>query len=319
MKKHKKTARYRLRNRARVRFAGMFEKLEERLPLTGPYFNSPISQTQADYFVNGTRGLSELGGRIDRSSEFAEQLGPLKNTDGNPMTAGLLGPFGRTLEEELENPIRDYFNNTPDGQRSTDSLVAHLGSFGTFVSIEGGLLDGSIDELVFDVHIQKTYDADLLDFEFDHDQLPSPFKSKSQLETNLRALVDFQFVFGITLDATLNDQQAFFVRDISFSSVIQLDAILDPFTVNFGFLEASVPDVLIAANLQLEVSQPAITPTLRLTELDTFEVSDLFTTQIGSNNFDATFNFDIGLGRCDPRRSGRRSDPRSFRCRYPHG
>lgn len=297
MKKHKKTARYRLRNRARVRFAGMFETLEERLPLTGPYFNSPISQTQADYFVNGTRGLSELGSRIDRSSEFAEQLGPLKNTDGTPMTAGLLGPFGRTLEEELENPIRDYFSNTPAGQRSTDSLIAHLGSLGTFVSIEGGLLDGSIDELVFDVHIQKTYDADLLDLEFDHDLLPESFKSKSQLETNLRAMVDFQFVFGITLDTALNDQQAFFVRDVSFSSVIQLDAILDPFTVNFGFLEASVPDVLIAANLQIQVSQPAITPTLRLTELDTFEVSDLFTTQIGSNNFDATFNFDIGLGR----------------------
>ncbi|MFM7928717.1 MAG: hypothetical protein ACKO9Q_13490, partial [Pirellula sp.] len=182
-----------------------------------------------DYFVNGTRGLSELGSRIDRSSEFAEQLGPLKNTDGTPMTAGLLGPFGRTLEEELENPIRDYFSNTPTGQRSTDSLIAHLGSFGTFVSVEGGLLDGSIDELVFDVHIQKTYDADLLDLEFDHDLLPESFKSKSQLETNLRALVDFQLVFGITLDTTLNDQQVFFVRDVSFSCVIQLDAILDPF------------------------------------------------------------------------------------------
>ena len=297
MKKQKKTVRYRLRNRARIRFAGIFEDLEERLPLTGPYINSPISQTQADYFVSGTRGLSELGIRIDRSSEFSGQLGPIRNTDGTPMTAGQLGPFGRTLEEELENPIRDYFNNTPAAQRSTDSLVLHLGSLETFVSIEGGLLDGSIDELVFDVHIQKTYDADLLDFEFDHDQLSGPFKSKSQLETNLRAMVDFQFVFGITLDGTLNDQQAFFVRDVSFSSVIQLDAILAPFTVNFGFLEACVPDVLIAANVQIEVRQPAITPTLRLTELDTFEVSDLFTTRIGNNNFDATFNFDIGLGR----------------------
>jgi Ca2+-binding RTX toxin-like protein len=297
MKKHHQTARYRLRNRARVRFAGLFERLEERLPLTGPYINSPITQTQADYFVSGTHGLSELGSRIDRSSEFAGQLGPLKNTDGTPMTAGLLGPFGRTLEEELENPIRDYFSNTPAAQRSTDSLVAHLGSFGSFVSIQGGLLDGSIDELVFDVHIQRTFDADVLDLEFDHDQLPSPFKSKTQLETNLRATVDFQFVFGITLDAVLNDQQAFFVRDLSFSSVIELDAILDPFTVNLGFLEASVPDVLLAANLQIQVSQPAITPTLRLTELDTFEVEELFTTQIGTNHFDATFNMDIGLGR----------------------
>jgi Ca2+-binding RTX toxin-like protein len=297
MKKHYQAARYRLRNQARIRFAGLFEKFEERLPLTGPYFNSPISESQADYFINGTRGLSELGGRIDRSNEFAEQLGPFKNTDGTPMTAGLLGPFGRTLREELENPIRDYFNNTPAAQRSTDSLVAHLGTFGTFVSIEGGLLDGSIDEIVFDVHIQRTFDADLLDLEFDHDQLPSPFKSKSQLETNLRATVDFEFVFGITLDAALNDQQAFFVRDVSFSSAIELDTILDPFTVNFGFLEASVPDVLLAANLQIEVSQPAITPTLRLTELDTFEVEELFTTQIGTNNFDATFDLDVGLGR----------------------
>ena len=116
MKKNKKTARYRLRDQARLQFAGMFEKLEERLPLTGPYINSPISQAQADYFVNGTVGLSELGSRIDRSSEFSGQLGPMKNTDGTSLTAGLLGSFGRTLEEELENPIRDYFNNTLAGQ-----------------------------------------------------------------------------------------------------------------------------------------------------------------------------------------------------------
>ena len=199
MKKHKKTTRYRLQNQARTRFAGMFEKFEERLPLTGSYTNSLISDTQAEFFITGTRELSEVGGRIDRSSEFAEQLGPFKNIDGTPMTAGLLGSFGRTLREELENPIRDYFSNTPAGQRTTDSLVAHLGTFGTFVSIEGGLLDGSIDEIVFDVHIQRTFDADLLDLEFDHDQLPGSFKSKSQLETNLRATVDFQFLFGITL------------------------------------------------------------------------------------------------------------------------
>ncbi|MCU0707478.1 MAG: hypothetical protein MUF23_04220, partial [Pirellula sp.] len=283
--------------RARTRFLGLIERLEERLPLTGPYVNAPIAQSQAEFLLDGARGLSGVGDRIDQSGDSSQPLGPFKNRDGTPVTPGLLGPFGRTLREELENPIDDFFDATPVDQRTTDALVAHLGSFPAYLSIEGGLVDGTIDELVFDVHIQREYELSLLNIEFDSDELPTPFYSKNGIEANLTAVVDFQLVFGISLDPSLNSEQAFFLQDVSMASSIRADSILHPFTVNFGFLEASVPDVVLAATLDLEYSQPPSSPTLRLTEVETLEVNELFSQRIGSNDFHATFNLDVGIGR----------------------
>ena len=58
-----------------------------------------------------------------------------------------------------------------------------------------------------------------------------------------------------------------------------------------------MPDVVLAASLDIAVSQPPATPSLRLTEINTLEVDELFETSIGTNNFNATFNLDVGLGR----------------------
>ena len=284
-------------NQRRRRFLGLIEKLEERLPLTGPYINASLSAEQVDALLEGTRGLSGLGDRIDSFGHFAEPLGPIKNRDGSAVTPGLLGPYGRTLREEIENPLADYFDNTPIDQRTTDSLIAHLGSNPAFLSIEGGLLDGTIDELVFDIHIQREYDLSLLDIEFDHEELPSVFDAKGGVELNLSAVVDIQYVFGLTLDPSLNTEQAFFLRDYALSSAIRVDSVLQPFSINLGILEASVPDVVLAASLDIEVSQPASTSSLRLTEINTLEVEELFETTIGNNDFNATFNLDVGLGR----------------------
>jgi len=292
-KKTEKIARF----QRRKHFLGLIEKLEERLPLTGLYVNASISADQMDSLLEGARGISGLGDRIDSSGHFSEPLGPIKNRDGSAVTPGLLGPFGRTQREEIENPIEDYFDNTPIDQRTTDSLIAHLGSDPAYLSIEGGLVDGTIDELVFDIHIQRQYELSLLNLEFDTEDLPSPFYTKNGIELNLTALVDVQYVFGISLDPSLNIEQAFFVREYSLSSSIRADTVLHPFLINLGILEASVPDVVLAASLDIEVSQPSSPPSLRLTEINTLEVSELFNTTIGSNDFNATFNIDVGLGR----------------------
>ncbi|MBU6175726.1 MAG: hypothetical protein KGQ60_18130, partial [Planctomycetes bacterium] len=151
--------------------------------------------------------------------------------------------------------------------------------------------------LVFEIHIQREYERTLLDIEFEDPVLPSSFDSKNGIEANLTAVLDFQVVFGITLDPSLNAEQAFFIRDLSIFSSIRADTIFHPFTVNLGILEASVPDVVLAASVDIEVSQPPWTPSLRLTEINTLEVADLFATQIGSNDFDAKFNLDVGIGR----------------------
>ena len=161
--------------RRRKRFLGLIERLEERLPMTGPYVNASLSASQVEALLEGTRGLSGLGDRIDSSGRNAESLGPIKNRDGSALTPGLLGPFGRTIREEVENPLDDYFDNTTVNQRSTDALIAHLGSDPAYLSIEGGLLDGTIDEIVFDIHIQRQYDLQLVDLEFDTEEFPSPF------------------------------------------------------------------------------------------------------------------------------------------------
>ncbi len=286
-----------VRIQRRKRFLGLIERLEERLPLTGPYTNASLSAENLEALLEGTRGLAGLGDRIDSSGHYAEPLGPIKNRDGSAVTPGVLGPYGRTLREEIENPIDDYFDNTPIDQRSTDSLIAHLGSNPAFLSIEGGLIDGTIDELVFDIHVQRQYDLSLLDLEFDSEDLPSPFYTKNGIEVNLSAVVDIQYVFGISLDPSLNNEQTFFIRDYAISSSIRADSVLHPFLINLGILEASVPDVVLAASLDIEVSQPASTPSLRLTEINTLEVDELFETTIGDNDFNATFNLDVGLGR----------------------
>jgi Ca2+-binding RTX toxin-like protein len=283
--------------RRRKRFLGLIERLEERLPLTGPYVNASLSASQVEALLEGTRGLSGLGDRIDSSGRNAESLGPIKNRDGSALTPGLLGPFGRTIREEVENPLDDYFDNTTVNQRSTDALIAHLGSDPAYLSIEGGLLDGTIDEIVFDIHIQRQYDLQLVDLEFDTEEFPSPFYSKNGIEINLSALVDVQYVFGISLDPSLNIEQAFFIRDYSITSSIRADTVWHPFLVNLGILEVSVPDVVLAASLDIAVSQPPTTPSLRLTEINTLEVEELFETTIGTNNFNATFHLDVGLGR----------------------
>ncbi len=133
--KHKKNVRV----QRRKRFLGLIERLEERLPLTGPYTNASLSAENLGALLEGTRGLSGLGDRIDSSGHFAEPLGPIKNRDGSPVTPGLLGPYGRTVREEIENPLDDYFDNIPIDQRSTDSLIAHLGSKPCILVDRGGL------------------------------------------------------------------------------------------------------------------------------------------------------------------------------------
>ena len=189
---------------ARNRFRGCLELLESRLMLTGPYTNFQLDQSHANSLLEGSRGLSGMGSRLDESGYFAEPMGPIKNRDGSPVTPGLLGPFGQTLREELENPINDYFDTRPVGQRNTDSLIAHLGSDPAFLSIEGGLVDGTIDELVFDIHVRREFEVNLLNLEFSSEVLPSPFYTKNGIEANLAAVVDIQYIFGITLDPALN-------------------------------------------------------------------------------------------------------------------
>ncbi len=285
------------KKRLRSHLASLIERLEERLPLTGPYANVVLTPAQVQALSEGARGLSGMAERVDQSGHHAEPLGPIKNRDGTPVTPGLLGPFGQTTRQAIENPIDDYFNATPTDQLSTDSLIAHLGTDPAYLSIEGGLVDGTLDELVFDVHIQRHYELSLLDIQFDNEELPSPFYSKNGIEANLTAIVDIQLVFGLTLDPALNIEQAFFVRDYSLSSSIRADTIWHPFTVNLGILEASVPDVVLAASLDIEASQPSNSPSLRLTEINTLSVSEIFTTTLGTNQFNATFNLDVGIGR----------------------
>ncbi|MCA9190438.1 MAG: hypothetical protein KDB03_01695 [Planctomycetales bacterium] len=281
---------------SRNRFRGCLELLESRLMLTGPYTNFQLDQNSSNALLEGSRSLAGLGERIDQSENYSSPLGPIKNADGSPLTPGILGPYGRTLRDEIQNPIQDYFDATPVDQRSTDSLIAHLGTNPAFLSIEGGLADGTIDQIVFDIHLQREYDLTFLNIEFESQELPSPFYTKNGLELNLTATVDVQYQFGFTLDPALDIEQAVFVRDFSISSSIRADTVFHPFLINLGILEASVPDVVLAANLDLQVSQPTTTPSLRLTEINTLEVNELLSSSIGNNNFNATFNLDVGLG-----------------------
>ena len=50
--------------RRRKRFLGLIERLEERLPLTGPYVNASLSASQVEALLEGTRGLSGLGNAV---------------------------------------------------------------------------------------------------------------------------------------------------------------------------------------------------------------------------------------------------------------
>ena len=132
----------------------VFEQLETRLLLA----DTPIDDPTMNALLAGLNGISGLGDRMSASGQFAEPIHPFSNSDRSVLTPGGIAPIGRTVDDDIGNPVRDFFNNQPVADRTSNALVVRLGSEPFIVSIEGGLEDLAIDEIRFDIHLRKEFD-----------------------------------------------------------------------------------------------------------------------------------------------------------------
>lgn len=101
----------------------LWEKLEARWVLTGPYVNAQLSQNDMDTLVTGLDGLSAYGRRLGDSGYYAEPLKGIRHQDGSPVTIGAGNPLGRPVEEGVANPLRDYYAVSQPTDWDTDALL----------------------------------------------------------------------------------------------------------------------------------------------------------------------------------------------------
>ncbi len=272
----------------------VFELLESRLLLA----NSPIDDHTMNALLAGLDGISGLGDRMSSSGQFAETIRPFTNADRSILTPGGIAPIGRTVDHDISNPVRDFFNNQPILDRTSNALIVRLSNEPNIVSVEGGLEDLAIDEIRFNIHLRKEFDLGLVSFEFGSPGHALGIGIENSVNTNLHVFLDVQFTFGVYLDPGLNFEQATFVRGLSFNSSLNVNAVYDPFTIGIGVLQASVPDVVIDASLLLQVSDLAPNPLHEwlLSDINTLSVDVLTVTITDTNHINAQLDVTAAVG-----------------------
>ncbi len=274
-----------------------FECLESRLLLTN-YTNVTIDDQQMNSLLAGIEGVVGLGDRQASTGQFSEPIRPFRGNDSNQLTPGGMAPIGRTIDNDLGNPVRDFFGTQPPIERTSNALIVRLNDEPSIVDVDGGLVDLDIDEIRFEVHFRSEYAFNLVDLEFGSPGHAIGIGFSNSVNTNLTAVVDVEFTFGIYLDPNLNFEQATFVRGFRSEVSIQATAIYDPFTLGIGVLEASVPDVTIDASLEMVVGNLAPNPLREwlLTDINTLSVDVLTETLIDTNHVNAQFEVTASVG-----------------------
>ena len=189
----------------------VFEQLESRLLLA----DTPIDDQTMNALLAGLDGISGVGDRMSASGQFAEPIRPFSKADRTILTPGGIAPIGRTVNDNIGNPVRDFFDNQPVADRTSNALILRLGSEPFVVSVEGGLEDLAIDEIRFEIHLRKEFDQGLVNLEFGSPGHSLGIGTENSVNTNLHVFLDIEFTFGVYLDPNLNFEQAVFVRGLS--------------------------------------------------------------------------------------------------------
>ncbi len=276
----------------------LWEKLEARWVLTGPYINTALNQEDMDALVAGLDGVSAYGRRLSESGHYAEPLRGVRNSDGTPITVGAGNPLGHPVQEGVANPLRDYYAISQPSDWDTDALVFTWAGEGLVTSIDGGLVDGVLDEIRFEINLHYEVELPLLDWDFGTPGSSLGFGIHRGSSVTARITVDVFYAFGISLDPGLNIEQRFFVRSLEFDTSVSLVAQQQPFDLGIGILEVNVPTFSLTAQARLHSGPNTNTAndTIRLSDLNDDYSLTLLATQLSDNNFDATFDVQASIG-----------------------
>ena len=276
----------------------LWEKLEARWVLTGPYVNAQLNQDDMQALLTGLDGVSAYSRRLSGSGYYAEPLQGIQRPDGTPLTIGTDNPLGHTVDAGVTNPLRDYYAVSQPAQWDTDALVFLWDSQGLVTSIDGGLADGVLDEVRFEINLHYETEVTLLDWDFGSPGHALGFGIHQGGSITAEISLDISYVFGLLVDPSLNIEQRFFVRSLDIDTAVNLVAQQQPFEISIGILEASVPTFSLSAQALLH-SGPhnnSAGDTMRLSDLNEDYSLSLLTTQFSQNNFSATFDVAASIG-----------------------
>lgn len=276
----------------------LWEKLEARWVLTGPYVNAQLSQNDMDTLVAGLDGLSAYGRRLGDSGYYAEPLKGIRHQDGSPVTIGAGNPLGRPVDDGVANPLRDYYAVSQPADWDTDALLLQWDGEDLVTSIDGGLVDGVIDEVRFEVSLHYEYETTLLRWDFGTPGESLGFGIHQGGSVTAQVSVDVSYVFGIYLDPGLNTEQRFFVRTLEYDTSLTLVAAQQTFDMSIGILEVNVPTVSVTAQALVHSGPNTNTAndTIRLSDLNSDYSFTLLATELSGNNIDATFDVAASIG-----------------------
>lgn len=271
--------------RNRIHPALRIERLESRMLLTG-YSDITLDDHQMNTLIAGLEGIGGLGDRISETGDLAQPIHLVKNPGGGPMTPGGLAPIGRTFDEDIGNPAKDFFGSQPAEERTTNEFITYLTDFDgdRHVNIEGGYVLEA-DEIQFVIHFTRLYEYELVDLDFGSPGHEKGIGISNGVRMNLKADMEIRYTIGMKVDPSLSVEQAFFLRDMDTQINISADTIFDPFTLGIGILEASVPDVTLDATLYIQVGDRIPNPLgeFYLSEINSLSVELLYETFVDTN------------------------------------
>ncbi len=276
----------------------LWEKLESRWVLTGPYVNAQLSQDDMQALLTGLDGLSAYGERLGNSGFYAEPMRGVRNQDGTPVTIGSRNPLGSSVEQGVANPLRDYYAVSQPPAWNTDALLFQWNSGDLVTSIDGGLVDGVLDEVRFEINVHYEFEMNLLKWDFGTPGEALGFGLHRGGGVTAQVAVDVSYSFGVLLDPSLNIEQRFFVRSLEFDTAVTLVAEQHPFDLSIGILEANVPTVSLTAQVLVHTGTDASNAddTVRLSDLNDDYSLTLFATELSRNNFNATYDVTASIG-----------------------
>ncbi len=295
MNPHRKS---RQQKRARTRrWVRAFETLESRWLLTGDFVNYAIDDARAAAIQDGVVGLAGFGDRLSDSGDFANPLKFLRAPDSSSLTLGGLAPVGQILSDDFVAPLERFLIDQAI-DRSTDAAIALLSSLPHVVSVTGGYTTSPTEEIRFEMHLRR--EIPIREYTLEFGPGADGFGRVSTIHLETAVVLDMQVAFGVSLDDSLNSEQAFFIRDLELNVSLEADAAADLFTWNVGILEVSAPEAIFRFAVNLHVGQrdpePDAFRQLILSELNGYDILELSETTLTENSIDTSIDVEASMG-----------------------
>ncbi len=247
-------------------FGPRWEPLEKRVLLSSSWLDPGddgvdygLSNAEAGNLLNGLAGFGDWLSDAAGVGDLAVPLAGLADVSGEGLTLGSVLDLEQVLADTLTTPITDYFNALDPASPTTAELDAYLTGLPSFSAVRVGAFTAPDDEVRIDVafNVPLTGTAVSLDLGDDADALGLSAQGAA-LTTTLGGTVTVGMSFGLTLDPTLADAEAFFLRDVCLEGAVALNATGETIDGGVGFLEVTFDGAAIDLNagVRLEINDP---------------------------------------------------------------